>query len=229
MVYYTYLLIDPRTNQPFYVGKGKGKRMLHHEAAVRNNSTEAKQPHHDRIREILRQGLTVVYDKVLIGVDEKAALERERILVEQYGRVNKGTGCLLNVSPGGKNSGIHERAVVQYTLDGSFVDEFDSALEAAEATPGNRAYITQCCKGKRVSSGGFLWAYKDAPIPVYTKKYYKQVEQRTLDGQLVAVHQSLTHAQQATGIELHCISEACRGKSKTAGGFVWQYNQHSSR
>jgi hypothetical protein len=106
---------------------------------------------------------------------------------------------------------------------GEFVEAFDSALEAAEATPGNRAYITQCCKGKRVSSGGFLWAYKGDPVPVYTKKYYKQVEQRSQAGDLIAVHQSLTHAQQASGVELHNISEACRGKSKTAGGFTWCY------
>lgn len=223
MRYYTYLLTDPRTNQPFYVGKGTNNRMLHHEAAVRNKSTEAKQPHHIRIREILDMGLEVIYDKVLLNVTEKEALERERVLVEQYGRVNKGTGCLLNISPGGKNSGITEKAVVQYTLSGDVVQHFWSALEAAEATPGNRAYITQCCRGKRVSSGGFLWAYKGDPTPVYTKKYYKQVEQRSLTGELIATHQSLTHAQQASGVELHNISEACRGKSKTAGGFVWNY------
>jgi hypothetical protein len=58
---------------------------------------------------------------------------------------------------------------------------------------------------------------------VYTKKYYKQVEQRSQAGDLIAVHQSLTHAQQASGVELHNISEACRGKSKTAGGFTWCY------
>ena len=118
---------------------------------------------------------------------------------------------------------IIKKAVCQYTLEGVFVATFDSVKDASISTGANASYITQCCKGKRVSSGGFLWAYKGDPIPTYTKKYYKQVEQRTPNGQQVAVHQSLTHAQQATGIELHCISEACRGKSKTAGGFVWCY------
>ena len=35
--YYVYHLIDPKTNLPFYVGKGRGDRMFHHEKYVKNN------------------------------------------------------------------------------------------------------------------------------------------------------------------------------------------------
>lgn len=223
MCYYVYILIDPRTNQPFYVGKGKGYRMEYHETAVRGNYAEAKLPHHDRIREIINAGESVIYDKVLINVTERQALDRERILIEQYGRVNMKTGCLLNKSPGGNNSGVTVKPVTQYTLDGVVVAEYDSVHEAAEATPANRSYITQCCKGKRVSSGGFLWAYTGDPVPTYQKKYWREVLQQTLDGTTVATHASLTHAQEASGVELHNISECCRGNSKTAGGYIWSY------
>ena len=32
--YYVYVLFDPRTNTPFYVGKGKGRRVLNHFSEV---------------------------------------------------------------------------------------------------------------------------------------------------------------------------------------------------
>ena len=46
--YYVYGLIDPKTKEPFYVGKGKGDRALHH-LSENENINEAKQR---RIKEI---------------------------------------------------------------------------------------------------------------------------------------------------------------------------------
>lgn len=56
--YYVYALIDPRDGQPFYIGKGCGKRCFQHVADVRKGRTDniKKQA---RIRDILRAGLEV--------------------------------------------------------------------------------------------------------------------------------------------------------------------------
>lgn len=222
--YYVYVITDPRDSQPFYVGKGCGDRMMNHEWAVRRNSSDSHLPHHDRIRELISLGLTPVYSQPFVNQTEKNALLREEVLIELYGRQNTGTGILLNQSVGGKNSGTSPKVVVQYDLSGTMIKEFPSAKAAGELTTGNASYIIQCCKGKRKSSGGFQWAYKDAPAPnQYTKQYYRPVMQYDFNGNLLAQYQSLTHAQDVTSIERHNISECCRGKSNTAGGFIWRY------
>lgn len=227
--YYVYLLIDPRTSQPFYVGKGCDDRMLIHEQEVVRNYNTKRKPHHYRIQEILECGLQVVYDKVLLNVTEEQALIKERELIAKYGRVNIGTGILLNLTSGGHRGGAIEKPISQYTLEGDWVADFISAKDASAKVSGaNRSYITQVCKGKRKSAGGFLWAYKDAPKPTFSKKYHRAVQQRGLNGILIAEYRSLTEAQNRTGVELHNISECCRGRSKTAGGYVWCYiNQFS--
>ena len=54
--YYVYELIDPRTNLPFYIGKGKGKRIDQHEKEARKG---IKHPKCDVINDIKNSGLQV--------------------------------------------------------------------------------------------------------------------------------------------------------------------------
>ena len=35
--YYVYLYVDPRSNRPFYIGKGKGRRILAHLSDLRES------------------------------------------------------------------------------------------------------------------------------------------------------------------------------------------------
>ena len=228
--YYVYILIDSSNSQPFYVGKGQGDRMLKHlyDAQSRDKHTGEfihHKPHHVHIRRMCEAGVEIVYHKDLESVTQTQALNRERELIERIGRKITNTGPLLNISKGGQIGGETCKPVTQYTLDMTPVATYPSAKVASESVHGaNRSYITQCCKRKRVSAGGFLWSYEnDSPQP-YAKKYYKAVEQYSSQGDFIAKYDSLTEAQRVTGVELHNISECCRGKSKTAGGFVWQYS-----
>lgn len=65
----------------------------------------------------------------------------------------------------------HSKPVLQFTLDGQFVDEYKSETEAEKATGIDRSNISACCKNKKYkkngkeyfvkSSGGFIWKYKE--------------------------------------------------------------------
>jgi hypothetical protein len=242
--FYAYLLIDSSTNQPFYAGKGTNRRMYEH-YRVRNR---LKNPLlKNKILQMVRDNVPITYDKVLINVNEQQAFQKEIELVNMYGRKIDRTGTLCNLTEGGEGSSIswteekkqakskamkgsrgylpiRSKPVSQYTLEGEHITDYTSAKVASDVVPGaNRSYITQVCRGKRKSAGGFIWVYKGNPVPVYTKQYYRPVEQYSLTGKLLQTFQSLTHAQTTTGVELHNISEACRGNSKTAGGFIWKY------
>lgn len=53
----------------------------------------------------------------------------------------------------------------------------------------------------------------------------KAVVQIGLDGAIIAIHQSITKAGISVGCAGTNISKVCRGKKKTAAGFLWQYNE----
>ena len=52
------------------------------------------------------------------------------------------------------------KPVVQLTLNGMILNEYETAKEAYEKTGVSRSCICNCCKGKRKSAGGYQWQYK---------------------------------------------------------------------
>jgi len=57
------------------------------------------------------------------------------------------------------------------------------------------------------------------------KKVCKPVSQFTLTGEFVGSYESATQANRALGINKSHITECCKGKRKTAHGFVWKYGK----
>ncbi|MEQ8717741.1 MAG: hypothetical protein RIE08_09030 [Acidimicrobiales bacterium] len=90
--FYVYALIDPRNNEIFYIGKGKGSRFLAHQSeAVRQSGKSAKA---ERIRSILDAGHTPSVDIIRHGLkDEKTAFLVESVLIDALpGLTNKVSG-----------------------------------------------------------------------------------------------------------------------------------------
>lgn len=54
------------------------------------------------------------------------------------------------------------KAVVQYTLDDKYINEFDSIAEASDDTGIKRTCIHNCLGGLSKSAGGYRWKYKEA-------------------------------------------------------------------
>lgn len=90
--FYVYLLVDPRTGLPFYVGKGKGKRCHAHRKEALEGRRGAK---YTRIREILVAGLECEVRKVKWFFDNTEALEYEAELIWTIGPKH-----LTNISKG---------------------------------------------------------------------------------------------------------------------------------
>lgn len=57
---------------------------------------------------------------------------------------------------------FERKQVAQYTLDGALVSTYDGLHEAERATGVPAGNISQCCRGKRKSSGGFIWRYSSS-------------------------------------------------------------------
>lgn len=78
--YYVYLYIDPRTNEPFYVGKGQGERAIAH---LRDTCESRKVA---RIKEIIEAGYQPQIDILAHGLStEEAALRIEAAVIDAIG------------------------------------------------------------------------------------------------------------------------------------------------
>lgn len=54
----------------------------------------------------------------------------------------------------------YRKKVNQYSLDGKFIQSFDTIEEAIKQTNGSRTGIYRCCHGKGKTSGGYLWKFQ---------------------------------------------------------------------
>lgn len=97
-VYCTYGLRDGRDRHPFYVGKGtRGRPVAHLESkALLQNS-----PKNDTILKIFAERQTLYIEIFFRDVSEATALALEMFLVDHFGRMDLGTGCLTNQTHGG--------------------------------------------------------------------------------------------------------------------------------
>lgn len=78
--YYVYIYIDPRSNQPFYVGKGQNERILAHLAA-QGESRKA-----DVLKELRTAGLEPRLEVLAHGLrDEETALRIEAAVIDLCG------------------------------------------------------------------------------------------------------------------------------------------------
>lgn len=85
--HYVYMLIDPRTNLPFYVGEGIGDRVNNHESwALEHELDQTKKL--DRIREIKAADMHVGQTIVRHGMTSKSAFEVESALIDFIGMNN---------------------------------------------------------------------------------------------------------------------------------------------
>lgn len=60
-----------------------------------------------------------------------------------------------------KRTSKNKKPVIQFSLKGEKIKEFDSAKSAGEFLDINPASITMVCQRKRKQSGGFIWRYKN--------------------------------------------------------------------
>lgn len=97
--FYTYIYYDPsRHNEPFYVGKGSGRRAW----KPKNKNVQS------RIRKIKSLNLQPIVG-IYGGLDEEFAHLLECELISKFGRRDNGTGTLWNFTDGGDGvSGLNQ-------------------------------------------------------------------------------------------------------------------------
>lgn len=124
----------------------------------------------------------------------------------------------------------NRKAVKQFSLDGKELAVYESIQEAIRQTGINN--ISKAAKGEMKTAGGYIWKYVDDDKSLVTVKGTQnkiRVAQYSKDGQLMQIYNSITEAAKATGQKSSSnISQVCRGKAQTAGGYIWRYYEESN-
>lgn len=104
--YYVYALwrSDRSEPTPFYVGKGKGERVVSHLNPCRVGESPVK----DRIfAKLARKGIEPLFCILASGLSEAAAHTEEMRLIRLLGRIDRRTGPLSNLTDGGEGMSGH--------------------------------------------------------------------------------------------------------------------------
>lgn len=125
--------------------------------------------------------------------------------------------------------------VLQYTLDGKFIKEWESAT-SCESDGYQQSAVSNVCNQKQISAYGYLWKYKqdERPITEWVErvknkkqagKPKKVVLQYDLNMNLIAEYESAAAAARAMGKTSK--SNLCRAarENKTAYGYLWKYKE----
>lgn len=117
----------------------------------------------------------------------------------------------------------HSKPIIQYTLDGKFVKEWQSATIASKELGYAQSAINWCClrKPKYNSYKGYIWRYKGDENDLEYKNG-KTIIMLSKDNEFIKEFFNIKTAVQETGVSATSISNVLSGRSKTAGGFKWE-------
>lgn len=125
---------------------------------------------------------------------------------------------------------LKPRPVLQYSLSGEFIKEWDSLKSAANYYKMNQGCIRRVCEQQRKTSKGFQWRFKDKFYPVtdlsnYTQKYKTtKIDQYALSGQFLKTWNSIKEITDFLKVDSSSISHNCMGDLQQVKGYIWKYH-----
>lgn len=177
--YYVYVYLDQRKIgiwkfkefefkfQPFYIGKGCGKRMQMHLKQCLLNKRNIKNSIIKSIQKDLDE-LPIHY-KLYENLSEEKAFQIEKEFVEQFGKLEDKSGILANIADGGNlewyrsNKKEQFKLVYQFDLNGKFIKEWLNVHDAESSLKYGICSIRNAIERKGISHG-YFWAYSN-PLP----------------------------------------------------------------
>ncbi len=245
-IFYVYAYLDPRKpgkyiygryefdHEPFYIGKGKGNRLLEH-MRLYNGGNKHK---NNKIKKIIKNNKNPIIIKLFENLSEKMSLEIEKNSIELIGRKDKKIGPLLNYTDGGEGiSGykftdeykkIRNKSVIKYDTIGNILNKYNSIEEASIDNKVSKNSIIRCCNGGvKFSENKFIYLYSNIPFRERAKLDGNKYSIIRIDSEGIKKEYSSTEEASIDNlINKSNINAACKGIRFQAGGYIWRYNKH---
>lgn len=112
--------------------------------------------------------------------------------------------------------------VLRTDLNGENGVLYDTAGQAATESNCSASGIVRCCNGQLETYIGYRWDYrtKDARVRIGSKK----ITQRTLQGDIVAIHNSVFEAAKSVNkTDVSTIYRCCKGEQNQTFGYKWDF------
>lgn len=122
--------------------------------------------------------------------------------------------------------------IYQFDKNGKFIKKWDSCRDICDYFGVKDNHIYDCISGKYHSAYGFIWSKTETIEPQKRISVAKhngggrkgtKINQYDLDGNFICSFSSQKEASSNTKARQSGISLCCKGKIKTAGGFIWKY------
>lgn len=120
-----------------------------------------------------------------------------------------------------RKNNLGGKPVLQYTLDGKFVKEYQSVGAAARHLGTRPNYIFKCCHEYSDYSQvkGYQWKFKDSDKKI---KNILPIVQMDLDGNEIARFASAGEVSRLLGFPKNSINNCLSGKRHQYHGFLWK-------
>lgn len=206
---------DKPHSEPFYIGKGKGRRIFCHTYRSDRNNRIKK-----AILEKMRlKGCEPIYSFLAFNVNDAQALSIEAEAIRKVGRIVDATGPLSNMTPGGEGTtetrakrGAHGMARAVFA-DGVRFDLLKDAAAALGLYPST--------VHKRIAAGIPGYFYEDegqrpeTGIRVYSEEHIRRLHSASkFPIRAVIVHgvryPNFAAAAAATGLAYHVVRQRCK-------------------
>jgi hypothetical protein len=118
------------------------------------------------------------------------------------------------------------QSLVQYSLAGKKIAQFDSVGEASRKTGFNASTLLDCAHKRTKTSHDFVWRFAgDTYKGEYSEhRIGKPVTQYTKEGKKLGVYPTIEAAARSTGLTSANIQKNVSGSNKTAGGYIWKFS-----
>lgn len=175
---------------------------------------------------IQKLGVDNFYPILIEQCDNSILNEREQYWIKHYQTKVENGG--YNLTDGGDaNSERQKKHIFRYSLDGKYIDEFDSIADAAWELQVPVSGIGKAANGQLNQSHGYRWSFIKKDF--LTKKYKsnsKEIKQFSKEGIYIKTFPSARQAaievaNNPKGVSN--ISAVARGERQTAYGFKWTY------
>lgn len=117
------------------------------------------------------------------------------------------------------------RKIIEYDLIGNKLNEYYGVPEAAKYTGFNITTIYMCCNKKKYYQTNNRTFRYEGDIFDYLPyiRPGKTVIQKDINGIIINKYNKITEAAAAINVTISAISNCCKGRLKSVGGFIWEY------